>query len=212
MVRWMNQFYNCSDVCSFRMVRVRSRPERSSSSEGRKRLRGSKSIVRNKKLGVVRVTAADAADPSNVGRTGLLKLCVTKLARMNDPESKLCRAVLINNTLRKCQAKQQPCCHEDEGKEEELEEDQLHSVEEVKREGEVLVERMKMCQDIMDDYLDLINSSERKSTEDTCDSSRTFDEGNPAGLADFVSPYSYNSFLSEVYEESISRILKKVDK
>ena len=189
---------------------MRSRPERSSSSEGRKRLRGSKSIVRNKKLGVVRV-ASGAAEPS-VGRTGLLKLCVTKLARMNDPESKLCRAVLINNTLRKCQAKQQPCCHEDEGEEEELEEDQLHSVEEVKREGEVLVERMKMCQDIMDDYLDLINSSERKSTEDTCDSSRTFDEGNPAGLADFVSPYSYNSFLSEVYEESISRILKKVDK
>merc|ERR1712117_229855 len=100
------------------------------------------------KLGVVRVTAADSADPSTVGRTGLLKLCVTKLARMSDPESKLCRAVLINNTLRKCQAKQQPCCHEEE------------RVEEVKREGEVLVERMKMCQDIMDDYLDLINNSE----------------------------------------------------
>ena len=192
---------------------MRSRPERSSSSEGRKRLRGSKSIVRNKKLGVVRVTAADSADPSTVGRTGLLKLCVTKLARMNDPESKLCRAVLINNTLRKCQAKQQqPCCHEEQGEEEELEESQLHSVEEVKREGEVLVERMKMCQDIMDDYLDLINSSEEGRSEDTCDSKRTFEESNPAGLADFVSPYSYNSFLSEVYEESISRILKKVDK
>jgi len=192
---------------------VRSRPERSSSSEGRKRPRGSKSIVRNKKLGVVRVTAADSADPSTVGRTGLLKLCVTKLARMNDPESKLCRAVLINNTLRKCQAKQQQsCCHEEEGEEEELEESQLHSVEEVKREGEVLVERMKMCQDIMDDYLDLINSSEEGRSEDTCDSKRTFEESNPAGLADFVSPYSYNSFLSEVYEESISRILKKVDK
>ena len=187
---------------------MRSRPERSSSSEGRKRLRGSKSsLVRNKKLGVVRV-AAGATDPT-VGRTGLLKLCVTKLARMNDPESKLCRAVLINNTLRKCQAKQQPCCHEEEREEEELEEDQLHSVEEVKREGEVLVERMKMCQDIMDDYLDLINNSEGKS-EETCD--RTFEESNPSGLADFVSPYSYNSFLSEVYEESISRILKKVDK
>jgi ATP-dependent 26S proteasome regulatory subunit len=66
--------------------------------------------------------------------------------------------VLINNTLRKCQAKQQPCCHEEEREEEELEEDQLHSVEEVKREGEVLVERMKMCQDIMDRYLDLINN------------------------------------------------------
>ena len=186
---------------------MRSRPERSSSREGRKKLRGS-SLVRNKKLGVVRV----AADPS-VGRTGLLKLCVTKLARMSDPESKLCRAVLINNTLRKCQAKQQPCCHEDEREEEEIEEDQLHSVEEVKREGEVLVERMKMCQDIMDDYLDLINNSEEKS-EKTCD--RTFEESNPSGLADFdkdfVSPYSYNSFLSEVYEESISRILKKVDK
>merc|ERR1711974_504136 len=158
--------------------------------------------------------------------TGLLKLCVTKLARMNDPESKLCRAVLINNTLRKCQAKQQqPCCHDEEGEEEELEESQLQSVEEVKREGEVLVERMKMCQDIMDDYLDLekghmtryihlclINSSEEGRSEDTCDSKRTFEESNPAGLADFVSPYSYNSFLSEVYEESISRILKEVDK
>ena len=192
---------------------MRSRPERSSSSEGRKRLRGSKSTLvnkKNKKLeGVVRV----AADPTVEGRTGLLKLCVTKLARMNDPESKLCRAVLINNTLRKCQAKQQQtCCHEEEREEEELEEDvELHSeVEEVKREGEVLVERMKMCQDIMDDYLDLINSSEGKSEDSSCD--RTFEDSNPAGLADFVSPYSYNSFLSEVYEESISRILRKVDK
>ena len=80
----------------------------------------------------------------------------------------------------------------------------------MKREGEVLVERMKMCQDIMDDYLDLINSSEGKSEDSSCD--RTFEDSNPAGLADFVSPYSYNSFLSEVYEESISRILRKVDK
>ena len=186
-----------------RMVRVRSRPERSSSSDGGKRSRGkSKSVVR-KKLGVVRVPGA--VGDHSVGRTGLLKLCVTKLARMNDPESKLCRAVLINNTLRKCQAKQQTCCHEEEMEEGEEE------VEEVTREGEVLVERMRMCQDIMDDYLDLINSSEGRS-EETCDSNRTLEEGNPSGLTEFVSPYSYNSFLSEVYEQSISRILKKVDK
>merc|ERR1712060_1007559 len=103
------------------MVRVRSRPERSSSSDGRKRSRG-KSVVR-KKLGVVRVPGA--IGDHSVGRTGLLKLCVTKLARMNDPESKLCRAVLINNTLRKCQAKQQTCCHEEEMEEEGEEEEEV---------------------------------------------------------------------------------------
>ena len=34
------------------------------------------------------------------GRRGILRLSVTKLARIDDPEAKLCRAVLINNTLR----------------------------------------------------------------------------------------------------------------
>ena len=194
----------------FRMVRVRSRPERSSSREGRKRLQSKK-----KTMGVVRVPSGPAAaDQAAVGRTGLLKLCVTKLARINDPESKLCRAVLINNTLRKCQANQQTCSHDEEQSEVEEEEEEVdtQSVEEVKREGEVLVERMRLCQDLMEDYLDLINSSE-KSSDEICDSNRTFEDvSSAAGLTEFVSPYSYNSFLSEVYEQSISRILKKVDK
>ena len=198
-----------SNPHSFRMVRVRSRPERSSSREGRKRLQS-----KTKTMGVVRVPSGPAADHAAVGRTGLLKLCVTKLARINDPESKLCRAVLINNTLRKCQANQQTCSHDEEQLEVEEEEEEVdtQSVEEVKREGEVLVERMRLCQDLMEDYLDLINSSE-KSSDEICDSNRTFEDvSSAAGLTEFVSPYSYNSFLSEVYEQSISRILKKVDK
>jgi len=36
-------------------------------------------------------------------KRNILKLCVTKLARIEDPQAKLCKAVLINNTLRNLQ-------------------------------------------------------------------------------------------------------------
>lgn len=41
-------------------------------------------------------------------KRNILKLCVTKLARIEDPQAKLCKAVLINNTLRNLQ--RQPEC------------------------------------------------------------------------------------------------------
>ena len=34
-------------------------------------------------------------------KTNIYKLCVSKLARIDDPQAKLCKAVLINNTLKK---------------------------------------------------------------------------------------------------------------
>jgi len=41
-------------------------------------------------------------------KRNILKLCVTKLARIEDPQAKLCKAVLINNTLKNLQ--RQPEC------------------------------------------------------------------------------------------------------
>jgi len=63
-------------------------------------------------------------------KRNIVKLCVTKLARIEDPQAKLCKAVLINNTLKNLQ-RQPECaysdleCHEELNKPEIIEKTQF---------------------------------------------------------------------------------------
>ena len=201
------------------MGRTKARAVRSGEERSRSRSRKR----RTKKL-VGREVRVSGEGVREVGRRGLVRLCVTKLARIADPEAKLCRAVLINNTLRKAQKQvDRACVHLEEQEEEEgLEEEEEVASTRDDDSGditEVVADRMGMCQDIIDGFLDLINSQnnkdviEEKSDDRTLESSLdNEEEGGSECLSEFVSPYSYGSFLSEVYKESMSRILRKVEK
>ena len=203
------------------MGRTKARAVRSGEERSRSRSRKR----RTKKL-VGREVRVSGEGGREVGRRGLVRLCVTKLARIADPEAKLCRAVLINNTLRKAQKQvERSCVHleeqeeEEEGLEEELEEVPPTRDDDSGDITEEVAGRMGMCQDIIDGFLDLINSQntkeviQEKSDERTLESSLDEEEeGGRECLSEFVSPYSYGSFLSEVYKESMSRILRKVEK
>ena len=101
-----------------------------------------------------------------MGRRGLLRLCVTKLARIEDPETKLCKAVLINNTLRKIQrdnVSEYPEEMEEMGEEceedvEEEEEETEAAIEErddegaERLEGEATVTSLALYKDVINDF------------------------------------------------------------
>lgn len=197
---------------------MKGRSVRSSSHEGGR----SRSRKRPLGKGVVRLL-----EGAGVGRSGLLRLCVTKLARISHPEAKLCRAVLINNTLRKVQEKEQGV--EQEKEEQGMEQTDLRNEEELgetvplrklgcahledneeKGEEEGVEDRMTMCDDIIGGFLAIINS--REGGESAGQEMEDQEESSTHCLSKFVSPYSYGSFLSEVYKESMSRILRKVEK
>ena len=114
-----------------------------------------------------------------VGRRGLLRLCVTKLARIEDPETKLCKAVLINNTLRKIQrdnVSEYPEEMEEMGEEceedveEEEEESEAPSEERdnegnERLEGEATVTSLALYKDVINDFLGVIDFPKFSETD-----------------------------------------------
>ena len=144
-------------------------------------------------------------------------MCVTKLARIDHPEAKLCRAVLINNTLRKCQRQSVYLQDEEEEREEKIDKKATEGEEDENSEKSE-VDRVGTCQDVINHFLGLIDSPQAGQIEDNEEEreENTLTGGhsarNSSCLSEFVSPYSYSSFLSEVYRESINRILRKVNK
>ena len=114
-----------------------------------------------------------------VGRRGLLRLCVTKLARIEDPETKLCKAVLINNTLRKMQrdtVSEYPEEMEEMGEEceedveEEEEESEAPSEERdnegnERLEGEATVTSLALYKDVINDFLGVIDFPKFSETD-----------------------------------------------
>ena len=114
--------------------------------------------------------------------TNLLKLCVSKLAKLNNPQTKLYKAVLINNAFRKFQKPFQFGFAWQEG-----------SVDVAEREEKEDEEKKEINNDI---------AITTKSTEE----SKLPDDI----LANPVSPYSYNSFLSEVYAAVNCKFRRKI--
>ena len=114
----------------------------------------------------------------------LLKLSVSKLAKLKNPQTKLYKAVLINNAFKQLQKPfqfgfaWQECSVDVEEREEK--EDKEEKME-----------------DIKDDIV-----STTKITEES---------KLPTGiLSNPVSPYSYNSFLSEVYTAVNNKFRRKI--
>ena len=103
----------------------------------------------------------------------LLKLSVSKLAMLKNPQTKLCKAVLINNAFKQLQKPFQFGCQglswqASAGYQESLQSESL---------GESSVETSGRTQ--------LVEEDDSEEAEHALDV--------------YVSPYSYNSFLSEVY-------------
>jgi hypothetical protein len=163
----------------------------------------------------------------------MLKLSITKLARIDDYDAKLRRAVLINNTLKKVQ-REAPCEYdevmvqdmedEEEVEEEEQEEEQEAPVEDTDSKAVITAEEdavttLALYKDVINDFLGVIDfpkfsESEKLEPEvrpeDFWDSVREA-EGEQAGVRqEEVSQYSYGSFLSEVYRVTLQGIKERV--
>ena len=180
------------------------------------------------------------SDPrSKLERRNMVKLSVSKLARIADPQAKLCKAVLINNTLRQLQSEPAEYCQQTE-----LEQEQEEAVlcshgcgQEEDRQRLLLghtakeesCDTLALCDDIISEFLgvaDCADSREalaRSHNSDHSDNKENLLTDGPGGGGGEeseeselqfggspVSPYSYSSFLSEVYKVTINKIKHKV--
>ena len=170
-------------------------------------------------------------------KTNIYKLCVSKLARIDDPQAKLCKAVLINNTLKKLEKQPETYFNSEETSELESEtsSDFTHESGETSFEAlcshllqnlgdkkdlceqvvpEQDVDTMSLCEDIINEFLG--------PADDQCDqlSSVSVDNADKEDLKDdqeerrespAVSQYSYSSFLSEVYSQTLRKIKYRVE-
>ena len=181
-------------------------------------------------------------------RNNIYKLCVTKLARIDDPQAKLCKAVLINNTLKKLE--KQPDCYYNNNQEEEdestwesdispSESDQSEQIapcleaaalcnHSLLQSSSLLnlanpdqrvpsqdVDTMSLCDDIINEFLGVSedNCDNVKSSQSDCEQDKENlqkDDIREMGGKP-VSQYSYSSFLSEVYSQTLRRIKYRVE-
>ena len=200
---------------------------------------------RNKFLGLGLPTPRQRLERCNI-----YKLCVTKLARIADPGAKLCKAVLINNTLRRLETQPEQyeystpqenisCEHKnictdntaDEEEEEEVEMRDLDTaatplVSRVPTLGLGSVATLAMCDDIIQEFLggsrddkapdmtDLEHSPAAEDNKENIEAGANTGEAEGGGQdigGKLVSPYSYSSFLSEVYSITLRKIKYKVE-
>ena len=203
---------------------------------------------RNKFLGLGLPTPRQRLERCNI-----YKLCVTKLARIADPGAKLCKAVLINNTLRRLETQPEQyeystpqenisCEHKNICTDYTAEEEEEEVEEEVEMQGPdtataPLVSRvptlglgsvatLAMCDDIIQEFLggsrdgkaadmpDLEHSPASEDNKENIEAGANTGEAEGGGQdigGKLVSPYSYSSFLSEVYSITLRKIKYKVE-
>jgi len=188
-------------------------------------------------------------------KTNIYKLCVSKLARIDDPQAKLCKAVLINNTLKKLEKQPDYLFNESENytpshevinsnsniiSQPSLESicshflrnnnsrvDHLHDRTVPKMSCDIQdMDTLSMCDDIINEFLGVPNASEadchvppscditsskEQNKENFDQSTKSDKERGPEIGGSIVSPYSYSSFLSEVYTLTLRKMKHKVD-
>jgi len=195
-------------------------------------------------------------------KCNIYKLCISKLARIDDPQAKLCKAVLINNTLKKLE--KQPEYLYNETETQQLQSQEMLRDENVslnsqpsfeyicshlvrnsnlhsnythehrtvpKSDGEIHeLDTLSMCDDIISEFLGVPDVSESDCKSSTfCDNINTTENQTEQNKENFdyilqeerervheiggksVSPYSYSSFLSEVYSQTIRKIKYRVE-
>ena len=163
-------------------------------------------------------------------KRNIYKLCISKLARIDDPQAKLCKAVLINNTLKNLEKQPEYLEDDDEflGSETqtdcEMSEvptfDSVYSY--LVRNKRIEVERvdtLSLCDDIISEFLgtseshnenNFICDKKRKIEDDKENVDSTQTEESDSSVTT-VSPYSYSSFLSEVYSVTLRKMKYKVE-
>ena len=161
-------------------------------------------------------------------KRNIYKLCISKLARIDDPQAKLCKAVLINNTLKNLE--KQPEYLEDEDDmflgpdpqtdgpmssgQPTFESVCSYLMRSPRTEG-AAVDTLSLCDDIISEFL---GTNESESENYICDKKRKIEEDKENEESDesersvsSVSPYSYSSFLSEVYSVTLRKMKYKVE-
>ena len=186
-------------------------------------------------------------------KCNIYKLCISKLARIDDPQAKLCKAVLINNTLKKLEKQPEylyDCSQESEqgGDSTEdrvdtnvniintspealythfLRQNKIHSEQKLHSENRTAAERgnvqdmdtLSLCDDIIKEFLGCpepsalcdVTKDSPESDKENCDKSGGEEKEERGMGGQLVSPYSYNSFLSEVYSITLRKIKYKVE-
>ena len=161
-------------------------------------------------------------------KRNIYKLCISKLARIDDPQAKLCKAVLINNTLKNLE--KQPEYLEDEDDvylgpdtqtdcpmtsgQPTFESVCSYLMRSPRSDGDA-VDTLSLCDDIISEFLGTKESENDnficdKKSEDDKENVESGEESERSGVTN-VSPYSYSSFLSEVYSVTLRKMKYKVD-
>ena len=160
-------------------------------------------------------------------KLNIAKISVTKLSKIVDPQSKLRKAVLINNTLKHLQ-KHSDLWHlhpaggiypEAQNNNTEPENEEAQNISEQKSTSfsskcgttDLLPEKNTLSEDMLTLYDDIVNDIFGSSEEKSSDLGNQKDEQQEKeNVIDnykenyLLSPYSYNSFLSELYTVSSS--------
>ena len=183
-------------------------------------------------------------------KCNIYKLCISKLARIDDPQAKLCKAVLINNTLKNLEKQPDILYNEEESIDHRSKEtnsniniisqpsienicshfhrnnnsrlEQLHDRTVPKLQGEPGqdTETMSLCDDIINEFLGVPDNSvtncgqtvicDNNQDKENVENSQNEDRVHEIG-GKLVSPYSYSSFLSEVYSITLRKMKYKVE-
>ena len=185
-------------------------------------------------------------------KCNIYKLCISKLARIDDPQAKLCKAVLINNTLKNLEKQpdilyneeesidhrsketnsniniiSQPsieniCSHFLRNNNSRLEHHNERTVPKLQSDTAEDTETMSLCDDIISEFLGVPDNSVTNcgQTNLICDNQdkenvEHSQNGNEDRVHEIggklVSPYSYSSFLSEVYSITLRKMKYKVE-
>lgn len=164
-------------------------------------------------------------------KLNIAKISVTKLSKIVDPQSKLRKAVLINNTLKHLQSHSDlwphPApggggvlsCHEDNNNKE-SEQNNVSEAQTISEQisstfsskcgtTEFLPEKNTLSEDMLTLYDDIVNDIFGNGEEKNSDlANQKEDQEEKENVIEnfkenyLLSPYSYNSFLSELYTVS----------
>ena len=174
-------------------------------------------------------------------KRNIYKLCISKLARIDDPQAKLCKAVLINNTLKNLEKQPEYLSGPDTNDDmtevdcDDLTESQVspsfssvysYLAQQAHSNSRTDGDTLSLCDDIISEFLgapeECQNASnficdKKREIEDDKENFDSQEEGDceDVGSKDVsnsnVSPYSYSSFLSEVYSVTLRKMKYKVE-
>ena len=182
-------------------------------------------------------------------KRNIYKLCISKLARIDDPQAKLCKAVLINNTLKNLEKQPEyPLLPGGSGADDdddmtEVELSELTATTELSPSFSSVYsylaqqahsnsrtdeDTLSLCDDIISEFLGAPEECQNASNF-ICDKKRKIEDdkenfesqkeeeqdsgeaGSKSVSSGSVSPYSYSSFLSEVYSVTLRKMKYKVE-